>query len=223
MICGYQELSIAINITVRSTDMVVIRDGPIPHRGNNIFQYDITSSKLNRELKYNMSVTINTGLESSTNSYPFSKFFCTHKQISWGFELYPCPIIGINDIQNTRVDSPQRGEIRVRGNFIDRTTATGVLLIVYSLDNDSDVHYLAVDKGSGQDFDVYVTGLTRTEYGVSVFAMGNGLPFLRAMTLPKNIRMHMASNQGTYIHYATCPKIIVDCLRQGEHMLIDQH
>ena len=75
-ICSYQELSIAINITDRATKALVTRDGPIPHRGNNSFEYDITSSNLKRELEYVMTVTVNTGFESSSNVYPFSKL-CT--------------------------------------------------------------------------------------------------------------------------------------------------
>ena len=34
----------------------------------------------------------------------------------------------------------------MRGDFVDGSTATGVLLIIYSLTNDSDVHYIAKEK-----------------------------------------------------------------------------
>ena len=50
--------------------------------------------------------------------------------------------IGTHDIQNISVSSSQPGEVRVTGDFIDGSTATGVLLILYSLTNDSDIHYV---------------------------------------------------------------------------------
>ena len=55
------------------------------------------------------------------------------------------------------------------GNFIDGSTATGVLLIVYSLTNESDIHYHAINKGNEQNNNISlnVTGLTGAEYGVS--------------------------------------------------------
>ena len=72
-------------------------------------------------------------------------------------------------------------------NFI---TATGVLLIVYSFDNGSDVYYLATDKRSEQDCEVNVSCLTETYYGVSVFAIEKGLPIPRVVSLPNIIRLH---------------------------------
>ena len=73
LICSYQELNITLVITDRSAKTVVTRDGPIFHRGNDSFEYDITSSNLKREQEYLMTVTVNTTFESSTNSYLFSK------------------------------------------------------------------------------------------------------------------------------------------------------
>ena len=72
-ICSYQELSIAINITDKASNALVTNNGPIPHRGNGSFEYDITSSNLKREVEYFMTVTVYTGFESSTRSYSFSK------------------------------------------------------------------------------------------------------------------------------------------------------
>ena len=114
-------------------------------------------------------------------------------------------IIGTHGIQNVTVDSPQPNEIRMRGDFIDQATATGVLLIVYSLSDESDVHYIAFDKRLKQDIDVNVTGLAGAEYyGVSVFALENGLPFDRVVTLPKlqyvnNTEQHNAHEFGNNI------------------------
>ena len=75
----------------------------------------------------------------------------------------------------------------MRGDFIDQATADGALLIVYSLDDESNVNYNAVDKHLGQHIDVNVTGLTNTQYGVSVFAL---LPFHRVVTLPKRVHVN---------------------------------
>ena len=72
-ICSYQELNIAINITDRASNALVTEDGPIPHRGNGNFEYDITSNNLKREVQYFMTVTVDTGFESSTLFYSFSK------------------------------------------------------------------------------------------------------------------------------------------------------
>ena len=90
-ICSYQELNITINITKRANNALVTNNGPIPHRGNGSFEYDISSSNLKREVDYFMTVTVNTGFESLTLSYPFSKHalrlydYCVHKQINLGF------------------------------------------------------------------------------------------------------------------------------------------
>ncbi|MGJ8945879.1 hypothetical protein AB9K17_23595, partial [Salmonella enterica subsp. enterica serovar Kentucky] len=44
-------------------------------------------------------------------------------------------------IQNISVSSPHPGQVRVTGDFIQGSTATGALVIVYSQSNDSDIHY----------------------------------------------------------------------------------
>ena len=93
-ICSYQELNISINITNRANiNALVTEDGPIPHRGNGSFEYDIIilSGNLKREEEYFMTVIVDTGFESSTCSYSFSKHlirsyhynydYCVHKQI----------------------------------------------------------------------------------------------------------------------------------------------
>ena len=90
-ICSYQELNISINITNKANNALVTEDGPIPHRGNGSFEYDIISSNLKREEEYFMTVIVDTGFESSILSYSFSKHlirlyhynydYCVCKQI----------------------------------------------------------------------------------------------------------------------------------------------
>ena len=76
------------------------------------------------------------------------------------------------------------------GDFIDGSTATGLLIIIYSLTNDSDVHYIYIARGSmlqqSKSVDMNVTGLAGGEYSISVFVVEeNGLPFERVATSPK--------------------------------------
>ena len=78
------------------------------------------------------------------------------------------------------------------GDFIDGSTATGLLIIIYSLrlTNDSDVHYISEDTGSmlqqSKSVDINVTGLAVGEYSISVFVVEeNGLPFERVAISPK--------------------------------------
>ena len=82
---------------------------------------------------------------------------------------------GTHDIQNILVSSPLPGQVRVTGEFIEGSTATGVLVIVYSQSNDSDTHYKSC-KRDGQNTEITVDGLTGGHYGVSVFVLENGLP-----------------------------------------------
>ena len=82
------------------------------------------------------------------------------------------------------MSSSEPGEIRVTGNFVDQqSTATGALVIVYSLTDDSNVHYITVDVE--QCFDVHVTDLSASSYGVSVFVLEDGVPFEKAVAFPR--------------------------------------
>ena len=58
--------------------------------------------------------------------------------------------IGTHDIQNVTVNSPLPGQIRVTGDFVDGTKATGVLLIIYSLANSSDIRYISKETEQGR-------------------------------------------------------------------------
>ena len=76
-----------------------------------------------------------------------------------------------------------------------------MLLIIYDITNESDTHYHVITKPPEQNsISMNVTGLTGTEYGVSVFALENGLPFPRVVTSPKNVIMAVTSDQGLKIH-----------------------
>ena len=104
---------------------------------------------------------------------------------------------GTHDIQNVFVGSSLPGQISVTSDVISGATATGVLVIVYSLsnfDDDDNVHYIA-KQNEGNRISLDVTGLTGIEYGVSTFALENGLPLPGVVASPKNITLQ-SSHQG---------------------------
>ena len=100
---------------------------------------------------------------------------------------------GTHDIQNISVSSPLPGQVRVTGDFIEGSTATGVLSIIYSRANDSNVHYISSNT---HNVDISMTGLSGTEYEISTYTLEDGLPFPRAVSLPKNVTVNSNDNQG---------------------------
>ena len=102
--------------------------------------------------------------------------------------------IGTHDIQNVVASSQLPGRISITGELVSESTATGVLVVVYSLSSDNDIHY--VTKPAKKDrISLNVTGLTGAEYGVSTFALENGLPFPSVVISPKIIIL-LNSHQG---------------------------
>jgi hypothetical protein len=71
---------------------------------------------------------------------------------------------------------------------------------MYSLVNSSSeyIHYM-VKQTEEDRISVNVTGLTGAEYGVSTFALENGLPFPGVVASPKNINITSSSHQGLWI------------------------
>ena len=92
--------------------------------------------------------------------------------------------LGTHEFQNISVNSTAPGEIVVSGDFTTSSEAIGVLIITYSLNNDSDIHYTFVPRPiNGQKS---VIGLSSDQYNVSVFVIeGNGLPFNRSASRPR--------------------------------------
>ena len=103
-------------------------------------------------------------------------------------------ISGTHDIQNISVTSPQPGEVIVTGDFIDGSTATGLLIIIYSLTNDTNVHYISED--TEQNIDLSVSGLPGAQYVVSTFVVEKGLPFPRVVTSPKHATVDSHEQEG---------------------------
>ena len=90
---------------------------------------------------------------------------------------------GTHDIQNISVLS-DLCEIHVSGNVVVGSPATGALIIVYSLTNDSDVLYISTDQKQHILIKFNISDLSGPDFGVSVFALEDGVPFERAATLP---------------------------------------
>ena len=104
---------------------------------------------------------------------------------------------GTYDLQNVVAISQLPGQISVTGELISGATATGVLVVVYSLTNSEDIHYI-IEQAKGDRISLNVTGLTGAEYGVSTFALENGLPLPSVVASPKIIVV-LNSHQGWWI------------------------
>ena len=78
------------------------------------------------------------------------------------------------------------GQIRVTGDFIDDSTATGVLITVV---NKTNTLLHTITKKSGQnDVGGAIVGLTRGQYTVSVFVVdSDGVPFSRVAIKPRKV------------------------------------
>ena len=105
---------------------------------------------------------------------------------------------GTHDIQSISV-SPQPGEVRVTGDFMKGSTATGVLAVIIS---ESEIFYHFVERGSNeQQFDGNVLGVVGGEYNISFFVVEeNGLPFSRTASTPKVVTVESGKN----IDIVTC-------------------
>ena len=92
--------------------------------------------------------------------------------------------VGTHDIHTISATSPSPGEVRVTGNLIDGSATIGILIIIYSLTDDSTTHYDFVPH-EAEGLGVYATcmlrGLPGGQYEISVYVMEeSGLPFHRA-------------------------------------------
>ena len=93
-------------------------------------------------------------------------------------------------MQNVAVEqSIHAGQLRLLWEFIDGSEAVGVLIIAYSMNNDSDISYNVITRLSNhtQEQTTTISGLKGNDYNISMFvqhANGRGLPFPRAVTEP---------------------------------------
>ena len=135
---GHQEQNLMINISVeRSGEMVNMSvDGEIPTK-------TLWNASL---LAYGcQSDTVVKGVELS--EYSLWYYYIHSKKNNALYYMFVCLLSGTHDIQNISVTSPQPGEVRVTGDFIDGSTATGLLTIVIST---SEIFYHLIERGSNQ-------------------------------------------------------------------------
>ena len=91
---------------------------------------------------------------------------------------------GTHDFQIVTVSSPSPGLIRVTGDFINGSSATSVLIIIYSTDN----VYYTISSTEGETLVTNISSLPSGPYNVSVFVLEeNGRPFNRSASTPRNV------------------------------------
>ena len=95
-------------------------------------------------------------------------------------------LIGTHEIQNISVSSPLPGQVRVTGDFLEGSAATGVLVTIV---NESDVLHRLSTKGNNEnEVEMTISGLAAGQYTVSVFVLGtHGIPLKRAATKPRQV------------------------------------
>ena len=95
-------------------------------------------------------------------------------------------LIGTHDIQNISVSSPLSGQVRVTGDFLEGSTATGVLV---TLVNEGDVqHHLSTRGSNENEVESVIAGLAAGQYTVSVFVVDmDGIPLERTATKPRQV------------------------------------
>jgi hypothetical protein len=119
-------------------------------------------------------------------------------------------ISGTHEFQNVSVTSTMTGGITIGGSFIHGSNAIGILVIAYSLSNDSVIKYRYVPHlVTGLKS---IMGLSIDEYNVSVFVVeGNRLPFNRSATRPRNVFI-MREEAGIILCVISlCHKLLLTC------------
>ena len=96
-------------------------------------------------------------------------------------------MLGTHDIQNISVSSPLRGQVRVTGDFIQGSTATGALIITIS-DKHNIQYNLCPRNGDKKEVRDTISGLAGGTYKVSIFVVEeNKLPTNRTAVMPRNL------------------------------------
>ena len=87
----------------------------------------------------------------------------------------------------------------VSGNFIDRSTGSGILTVVYSSVDESSIQYVLVPRSSNQHrVSAAFGGISSGRKLVSLFVMeDNGLPFRKAATRVKRVFVRDGINSTT--------------------------
>ena len=103
-----------------------------------------------------------------------------------------------HDIQNIKVTSPHPCQVRLTGDFIDESTAAGLLIIIYSLTNEEDIVYHAV-FGRGVSIDSILATNFGGQINMSVFVIKEtGQPLAMAATIPKTVQVAISDSEGQF-------------------------
>ena len=97
------------------------------------------------------------------------------------------------------MSSPSPGLIHVTGDFINGSSVSSVLVVIYSTDNRNDVYYTTSFPST--IVEGLMTNISRLPSGsyVSVFVLEeNGLPFNRSASTPRSVlvREHQEEENG---------------------------
>ena len=96
-------------------------------------------------------------------------------------------LTGTHDVQNISVFSPGPGSVAVGGDFIQGSTASGVLIITISSTNDTQYH-LCHRNDSNMKVEDTISGLAGGNHKVSAFVFEeSGYPFNRVATRPQSV------------------------------------
>ena len=98
------------------------------------------------------------------------------------------------------VSSPQPGEVRVTGDFIDGSTATGVLTVSVDFST-SKIFYHLIKRGNNkQQFDDTIQGVVGGEHSISFFVVEeSGLLFNMTASMPKVVTVEKGESNVTVV------------------------
>ena len=101
---------------------------------------------------------------------------------------------GTHDVQQIVVTSTLGG-VNISGDFVERSTATGILAVVYTL-TESDIYYLFVPHFFGrQKASAIFECIPSGTYNISLFSVEeSGLPFNRAATNVRTLSIDQGRN-----------------------------
>ena len=100
--------------------------------------------------------------------------------------MIECLLAGTHDVQNISV-SPRIRSITVTGNFIQGSTAIGVLIITINSSNDTQYH-LYHRNGNNAQVEDTISGMAGGDHRVSAFVLErSGHPSNRSATTPKSV------------------------------------
>ena len=85
------------------------------------------------------------------------------------------------------------------GDFINGSSATSILVIIYSTDNRNDIYYTISSLSTeGETLVSNINSLPSGPYNVSVFVLEDGLPFIRSDSTPRSVLVeeHQGDENG---------------------------